>query len=265
MESKKYYWLKLRDDFFTSKRIKKLRNMAGGDTYVIIYLKMQLMAMKSDGVIRWTGLEDKFADELALDLDEKPADVEVTLMYLLHTGLVETSDNITFFLPYAVENTGKESSSAERVRAFRAREKEKGLALQCNTDVTACNTEIEKELEKEKDTEKEDKESTDIGEEQKAKFITLVLADGTNHVISEEYTAKMQACFPDVNIRKELLKMSAWCINNPSKRKTKRGITRFINSWLSTEQDKAEKQKTASSLETNNIFLQIAEERNGQH
>lgn len=127
MERKKYYWLKLRDDFFTSKRIKKLRNMAGGDTYVIIYLKMQLLAMKTDGILRWTGLEDKFADELALDLDEKPDDVEVTLMYLLRTGLAETSDNINFFLPYAVENTGKESSSAERVRAFREREKQKRI------------------------------------------------------------------------------------------------------------------------------------------
>ena len=154
MGSKKYYWLKLRDDFFTSKRIKKLRNMAGGDTYVIIYLKMQLLAMKTDGILRWTGLEDKFADELALDLDEKPDDVEVTLMYLLRTGLAETSDNINFFLPFAVENTGTESSSAERVRAFRAREKEV-KALQCNTDVTACNT--EKEIEKEIEIEEEDK------------------------------------------------------------------------------------------------------------
>ena len=35
-EAKRYYWLRFRDDFFDSKRIKKLRRMAGGDTYVII-------------------------------------------------------------------------------------------------------------------------------------------------------------------------------------------------------------------------------------
>ena len=33
---KRYYWLKLQDDFFKSKRIKKLRKIAGGDTYTII-------------------------------------------------------------------------------------------------------------------------------------------------------------------------------------------------------------------------------------
>ena len=83
-DGKRYYWLKLKDDFFTSKRIKKLRNQAGGDTYTIIYLKMQLLAMKTDGVLTWTGLEENFAEELALDLDEKPDDVEVTLSWSLH-------------------------------------------------------------------------------------------------------------------------------------------------------------------------------------
>ena len=60
-EGKRYYWLRLHHDFFDSKRIKKLRRMAGGDTYTIIYLKMQLLAMKTDGTLTWTGLEDDFA------------------------------------------------------------------------------------------------------------------------------------------------------------------------------------------------------------
>ena len=46
MSENRYYWLKLKDDFFTSKRIKKLRNLAGGDTLTIIYLKMQLKSIK---------------------------------------------------------------------------------------------------------------------------------------------------------------------------------------------------------------------------
>lgn len=152
-----YFWLKLRDDFFKSKRIKKLRNMAGGDTYVIIYLKMQLLAMKNDGIIRWTGLEDKFADELALDLDEKADDVEVTLMYLLRVGLAETSDNIDFFFPYAVENTGSETSAAKRMREMRARN---NVTLECNNvtqELPARYTEIEKEKDIELDIEKDKK------------------------------------------------------------------------------------------------------------
>lgn len=147
-EGKRYYWLKLKDDFFSSKRVKKLRKLAGGDTYLIIYLKMQLKALKTDGILTWTGLEDDFADELALDLDEEPDNVRVTLQFLASCGLIETSDNVNFLLPYTVENTGSEGASAQRWRDWSARQK----ALETNTELTArkqiTNGEIEIEKEK---------------------------------------------------------------------------------------------------------------------
>ena len=153
--SKRYYWLKLKDDFFSSKRIKKLRKLAGGDTYTIVYLKIQLLAMKTDGIIKVTGLEEDFVDELALDIDEDPDNVRLTLSYLLNVGLAETSDNVSYFFPYAVENVGSEAGSTIRSRECRARKK----LLQSNANATLmqqnCNVEIEKEIEI--DTEKERK------------------------------------------------------------------------------------------------------------
>lgn len=150
----RYFWLRLYDDFFTSKRIKKLRKLAGGDTYLIIYLKMQLIAMKHDGILQWSGLDDNFADELALELDEEPANVEVTINYLLSCGLAETSDDVTFFFPYAVKNVGSEGSSAKRMRESRARAKLREPS-QCSNDVrTLCEHRYgEKEIEKEIDIE----------------------------------------------------------------------------------------------------------------
>lgn len=166
MSGKRYYWLRLHDDFFTSSRIKKLRRMAGGDTYLIIYLKMQLKAMKHDGILRWTGLEDNFADELALDLDEKVEDVQMCLAYLLSCGLAETDDAVSYFFPYAVSNVGSETSSAQRVREFRERK-----ALHCNTDVTQvkrlCNGEKEIEIE------------TTVREEKKWRFAPPTLEEVT--------------------------------------------------------------------------------------
>lgn len=71
------------------------------------------MAMKHGGTLKWSGLEEKFADELALDLDEDPANVEVTLQYLLSCGLAEASSDLTeVFLPYAVKNVGSEGAAA---------------------------------------------------------------------------------------------------------------------------------------------------------
>lgn len=129
--SKRYYWMKFYNDFFDSKRIKKLRKLAGGDTYTIIYLKILLLAIKTDGVIAFTGLEDEFADELALDIDEEPENVRITLTYLLNTGLAESSDNVSYYFPYAVANVGSEGSSAKRMRDYRKRK-----ASLCDTDVT---------------------------------------------------------------------------------------------------------------------------------
>ena len=47
--AKRYYWLKLKADWFSDKRIKKLRSIAGGDTHTIIYLKMMLLSLKDEG------------------------------------------------------------------------------------------------------------------------------------------------------------------------------------------------------------------------
>ena len=158
MAEKRYYWLKFHSDFFDSKRIKKLRKMAGGDTYTIIYLKMQLKALKSDGILEFTGVEDDFASELALDLDENVEDVKMTLMFLLQYGMCECSDNTHYFLPYVIENTGSETASTQRVRDYRERQK----ALQCNAVVTDVKRigNVEKEIEKEKEIEIEKSKNT---------------------------------------------------------------------------------------------------------
>jgi len=148
-ENKRYYWLKLKDDFFTSKRIKKLRKLAGGDTFTIIYLKMQLLSIKSDGVLYYTGLEETFAEELALDIDEDPDNVAVTINYLIRCNLLQSSDNVEFELPFVKANIGSETASSQRSREFRERQK----VLHCNTSATQVQRKpnVEKEIEIEKD------------------------------------------------------------------------------------------------------------------
>ena len=147
-EAKRYYWLKFRDDFFDSKRIKKLRKMAGGDTYVIIYLKMQLKALRTGGVLEFTGIEKEFAEELSLDIDESVDDVRVVLAFLLAYGMCECSDNVHYYLPYVTENTGSETAAAQRMRDHRDRLK---LAERNNVTPPLRECCVEKEIEKEKE------------------------------------------------------------------------------------------------------------------
>lgn len=130
-ENKKYYWLKLQHDFFGSKRIKKLRRMENGDACVIIYLKMQLKSISNDGVLLYSGLEDSFEEELALDIDEDVENVRRTVQFLLDFGLLEVSDDgAEYVVPYAQQNIGSETQAAGRMREFRKRR----AAAEVNTD-----------------------------------------------------------------------------------------------------------------------------------
>lgn len=166
--SKKYYWLKLKNDFFSDKAIKKLRRIAGGDTYTIIYLKMQLLSLSNEGKLYYEGLEDAFYKELALDLDEDEDNVRATLVFLESVGLIEKSSDEEYLLTAVPYLIGSETDKAELMR--RKRDKEKALngnnlvTLLPNVTeqlppVTFCYTEIEKE--KDIDIEKEKREKSD--------------------------------------------------------------------------------------------------------
>ena len=160
--AKKYFWLKLKNDFFRDKRIKKLRRIAGGDTYTIIYLKLQLLSLENNGVLIYEGVEDSLEEELALEIDEEIDNVKITLSFLFSNGLIEETKPNHFVMIQTIKCIGSESSSAERVRKHRELKAQKQQALQCNTPVTTSNIEIEKEkeqeLEEELKVEKEKKE-----------------------------------------------------------------------------------------------------------
>ena len=162
--AKRYYWLKLPKDFFEDKAIKRLRQIAGGDTYTIIYLKMLLKSMEDDGKLFYEGIEDNICDEIALDINENVDDVQVTISYLEKKGLLIVTDS-EVELTRLTEMVGSESAVTERVRKHREAQK----LLQCNSSVlqgntieTKCNT--EKEIEKEKS-----REDTEIDTKKKKK------------------------------------------------------------------------------------------------
>ena len=172
--AKKYYWLKLKDNFFNQKEVKKLRRIAGGDTYTIIYLKMQLLSIKKDGIIEFEGTEKDLAEQLSYEIDEDLNNIQVTLSFLKVNNLIEEISENNFLLTKVPDCIGKEGASAERVRRHRERkallEKEKEQKmLQCNGEVTnsnnavtKCDTEIEKEIEKEIEINKEIEIEKDI-------------------------------------------------------------------------------------------------------
>lgn len=164
--NRRYYWIKLKEDFFTDKRIKRLRKLSGGDTYTIIYLKLLLLSLKDDGKLFYDEVETSFIKELALTIDEGEDDIGVTLNYLFQQGLLKViTENEEYFLTEIPTLIGSETASTRRSRRSREVKNEQKV-LQCNTNATPCNIlqqncngEIEKDIELEKEKEGEIEEN----------------------------------------------------------------------------------------------------------
>ena len=104
----------------------------------------------------------------------------------------------------------------------------------------------DKEKDKAKDKEK-DKDIKDICSEQKnsepaeAVIITLPLNDKSQYPVYEGAVQKWAELYPAVDVIQQLRNMKGWLEANPTRRKTKSGVLRFITAWLSREQDKGGK------------------------
>jgi len=165
MSEKKYFWFKMEDDFFKKKEIKKLRSIAGGDTFVIIYLKIILLSLKTGGKLYFEGIDDSFASEIALEIDEDKNNVFITLEYLLrHSAVLQYDEN-----EYHVNVSnliGSETSTAIRVRKHRENKKMLPCNDNCYNETPMKQNdngeiELEKEIKKEKELKlKQEKEDS---------------------------------------------------------------------------------------------------------
>lgn len=189
--SKKYFWLKLKDDFFDEKYIKALRRLPQGDSLVIVYLKMQLKSLKTEGIIQYEQILPDAISELAMLLDEDENVVRLAIGALIKFGIVERWENETFYMVAMQQLIGSETAGAARVRKHRALkngEAKKELqpqgeqkALHCNTDVTTCNTEIEIEKDIEIDTDKEIEIEKSKKSKSASRFTPPTLSDVINY------------------------------------------------------------------------------------
>lgn len=155
MSDKKYYWIKLKEDFFEEDVISWIEEQEKGVYYSNFYLKLCLKAMNSEGrLIRKVG-------EMLIPYDVKTLskitgvdqDTVIVAMELLkRTGLIEILENGEIYLTQLKNMIGSESKWAEKKRLQRAKgQSEDNVPLLSGQ----CPTEKEKEKDKDKDKEKD--------------------------------------------------------------------------------------------------------------
>ncbi len=159
MRRKTYYFLKLQDEFFDRVDIKKIRSLPGGDSLIVIYLKLLQKLMNNQGQWVYDHILPMREDELAFWLEEDQNLVKLLITSLKNMGLaIEITPEVLYF-PESEEMTEKITDEALRKREYRKRKAEEKKALFNNIkqwdNVPACPTEGEREEEEDKKKEKE--------------------------------------------------------------------------------------------------------------
>ena len=115
--------------------------------------------------------------------------------------------------------------------------------LAVNVNILSKNADISRQSRVEKSRVKESREEYIGGEPQAASppAVSIPLNDGTEYSVSQEQCQEWADVYPAVNVLQQLKEMREWCLNNPAKRKTARGVRSFITRWLAKEQDRGGK------------------------
>jgi len=97
----------------------------------------------------------------------------------------------------------------------------------------------------------------DVGtEDGESAVANILLNNNTYYQICNQEYEQLQQAYPDLNVRSELLRAAAWCKANPTRRKSRAGIERFIVSWLGRSQkqkNEAEVTNERKHTESNEI------------
>lgn len=150
MENKKYYWLKLKRDFFKRHDMQIIEAMPNGKDYVLFYLKLLVESVDHDGALRFSDTIP-YNEQMLSTITNTNIDVVRSAMKVFtELDMIEVMDNQTIFMIEVQKMVGCETSVAERVR--KSRERKSDQLLLCNTQVTKCNTDKELDTEKEKET-----------------------------------------------------------------------------------------------------------------
>ena len=161
-DNKKYYYLKLKDNFFDSDQMIVLESMPDGYKYSNILLKLYLRSLKNDGKLMFNDRIPYNSTILSQVTRHSVGDVEKAVNIFTELGLIEILENGAIYMLDIQNFIGESSTEGDRKRAYRRKiDQEKSMLLnegqmsdKC-PDVYPPEIEIEKEKELEKDIDKE--------------------------------------------------------------------------------------------------------------
>ena len=147
-KTKIYFWLKVDKKFFDNLFIKRLKNMPGGYTMTVIYIRLMLESLEDDCILYYEGYFDSLVQELALKLDVSEDDINMTVAYFTKCGLIQIDDDGHATLSQAKAMVESETNWAKYKREQRKNSQDLPKLENVQNKKTisnSCPTEIEKE------------------------------------------------------------------------------------------------------------------------
>ena len=157
-ETKKFYWLKLKRDFFKRHDIRIVEAMPNGKDYILFYLKLLLESIDHEGTLRFSDTIPYNEQMLSVVTNTNIDIVRTAMKLFIELNMMQVFDDQTIYMTEVDKLIGSSADNDNANRVRRCREKKKQLALQNVTDtITKCNESksIEKEIEKDKEIESE--------------------------------------------------------------------------------------------------------------
>lgn len=159
----KFYWLKLKRDFFKRSDIMIIENMPNGKEYILFYLKLLLESIEHDGSLRFSDTIP-YNEEMLATITNTNIDIVRSAMKIFTSAkMIEILDDETIFMGEIASLIGSavNNDNANRQRRFRENKKQ-ALVTENNASVTKSNDSVTNnnesksiELEKEIDIELE--------------------------------------------------------------------------------------------------------------
>ncbi|WP_091995520.1 phage replisome organizer N-terminal domain-containing protein [Peptostreptococcus sp. D1] len=118
-DNKKYYYLKLKENFFESDEIIYLESLPDGYKYSNILLKLYLRSLKNTGKLMMNDAIPYSPEILATVTRHSVGDIKQALVHFSKLGLVEMLENGTIFMLQIQNFIGKSSSEGDRKREYR--------------------------------------------------------------------------------------------------------------------------------------------------
>lgn len=171
-DNKKYYYLKLKDNFYDTEEMIILQNMQDGYLYSDILMKLYLRSLKNNGKLMFKDVIPYTPQVLAQVVRHQVGTVEKALKIFQDLGLIEVLDNGAIYMSDIQNFIGESSTEADRIRNYRLKIKQEVLGC---TNVQQLYDKSTPEIEIDIEKEKEKEIDVDVVEEKKQQLQKLFI------------------------------------------------------------------------------------------